>query len=63
MAIAKNEKQWAAGAAPHDYILDTAADVKNLPACCPGSSALVVATGEVYMVNASGKWVLFGGGA
>lgn len=62
MAIAKNEKQWAADAAPDDYILDDASDVKNLPACCPGSVAIVVATGEVYMVNASGEWKLFGGG-
>lgn len=44
-----------------DYIVDTEADVSNLPVCCTGSSALVVASGAVYIVNASGKWVVFGG--
>ena len=44
-----------------DYIVDTEADVANLPQCCTGSSALVVESGAVYMVNASGVWAVFGG--
>ena len=45
----------------HDYIADTEADVPNLPKCCTGSSALVVESGNIYMVNASGVWALYGG--
>lgn len=65
MAIVNNEKQWAAGVCGYqcEYILDTEADVANLPKCVTGSVALVVATGNVYMVNASGVWKRFGGGA
>jgi hypothetical protein len=44
-----------------EFICDTDADVKNLPACCAGSSALVLATGKIFVVNASGNWVEFGG--
>lgn len=43
-----------------EYICDTEADVANLPKAKPGSSAVVCATGKVYIVNASGKWVEFG---
>ena len=65
MAVSKTKMVWAAGESGYygEFILDTEADVPNLPDCCPGSSALVVATGNVYMVNASCKWVLFGGDA
>ena len=45
----------------HDYIVDTESDIANLPQCCTGSSALVVESGAVYMVNASGVWAVFGG--
>ena len=48
-----------------EFICDTETDVTNLqteyPNCCAGSNALVVETGNVYMVNASGNWVKFGG--
>ena len=43
-----------------EFICDTDADVENLPECPSGSSALVAASGKVYVVNASGKWVEFG---
>jgi hypothetical protein len=43
------------------YICDTEADVENLPTCCCGSSAFVVETGAVYVVNASGVWAKVGG--
>lgn len=45
----------------HEFICDSEADVANLPDCCTGSMAVVAATGEVYIVNASGNWVKFGG--
>lgn len=44
-----------------DYIVDTDADIASLPESCTGSSALVVKSGAIYMVNASGTWVVFGG--
>lgn len=65
MAIVRNEREWAADVCAYqcEYILDTEADVPNLPECCVGSTAIVVASGNVYMVNASGVWTKFGGGA
>ena len=45
----------------HEYIVDTESDIATLPDCAVGSSALVVASATVYMVNASGEWVVFGG--
>ena len=45
----------------YDYIVDAESDVANLPQSCTGSSALVVESGAVYMVNASGVWAVFGG--
>jgi hypothetical protein len=44
-----------------DFIVDTEADISRLPECCVGSSALVVESGAIYMVNASGDWVMYGG--
>lgn len=44
-----------------DYVCDTEADVTNLPDAATGSTALVVDSGKIYMVNASGNWVAFGG--
>lgn len=44
-----------------DYICDTDADFANLPKGNPGDSAVSAATGNVYVVNASGEWVAFGG--
>lgn len=46
-----------------EFILDDEADVATLPECVPGSTALVCASGSVYIVNASGQWVKFGGEA
>lgn len=44
-----------------EYICDADADFNDLPVCCTGSTAVSVETGNVYVVNASGEWVLFGG--
>lgn len=46
-----------------EFLLDTEADVSDLPESAPGSAALIAATGSVYIVNASGRWVEFGGEA
>lgn len=45
-----------------EWLVDTEADVATLPECCAGSTALVVETGVVYVVNASGEWVVLGNG-
>lgn len=65
MAINWFGEKWCLGAEDHskEFILDTEADVAELPECCPGSTALVCSTGNVYIVNASGQWVKFGGEA
>ena len=47
----------------YDYIIDTDADVANLPkTCAAGSIAISCASGKVFIVNASHNWVEFGGG-
>ena len=35
----------------HQYMVDTASDISALPLNEPGSVALVVETGEVYILN------------
>lgn len=63
MAIKKIKREWclSLGDYKKDFIVDTEADVAALPKCCTGSSALVVESGAVYVVNASGEWAVFGG--
>lgn len=58
MAIKQTGQRWnpVLGTTKKKFILDTEADVANLPKCCPGSHALVVDGGIIYMVNASGEW-------
>lgn len=47
----------------YDYIIDTDEDVADLPeTCAAGSTALSCASGEMFIVNASHKWVKLGGG-
>ena len=50
-----------------EFICDTIADIANLPTeknkVYPGSAALVVSTGDIYILNASRKWILFGSGS
>lgn len=61
MAIKMIDKEWCAEVKAYrkEFIIDGKADIANLPECCVGSTALVVATGDVYVVNASGEWVDF----
>ena len=68
MAFNWINKKWSPNAKDHDkdrkeFICDTEADVSTLPECVPGSTALICTTGDVYIVNASGQWVKFGGEA
>lgn len=46
---------------PREFVCDTEEDIVNLPACCIGSAALIISTGDIYVVNANGEWVKFGG--
>lgn len=39
------------------FVVDSEADIANLPQCDPGSTAVVAEGGKNYMVNASGVWV------
>lgn len=43
-----------------EYIRDTDADIDNLPKSDAGSTAMVVESGKIFMVNASGEWKPFG---
>ncbi len=63
MATKLVNKEWCVylNAYQCDYIVDTEADIATLPECCTGSSALVVESGAVYMVNASDVWAVYGG--
>ena len=62
MAIKMISSQWCGvrNAYKEDFLMDTDADVVDLPQCCVGSGAVAVNTGNVYIVNASGEWVAFG---
>ena len=45
-----------------EYILDSTSDVQNLPTNVKiGSTALVISTSDIYMLNGSKQWVLIGG--
>lgn len=44
-----------------EFICDTDADFASLPKAHAGDTAVSAATGNVYVVNASGNWVPFGG--
>lgn len=61
MAIKLISSEWCGCVNDYrkEYIMDTDGDLANLPKCCTGSSAVVVGSGEVYMVNASENWVKF----
>ena len=44
----------------HDqtYICDEVEDLANLPRANMGSTCYVIATGEKYMINSKGEWIL-----
>lgn len=42
----------------HEYAIDTVDELSKIPqSCAMGSTAIVIATGEIYMKNGSGEWV------
>lgn len=44
-----------------EYIIDSLEDIKDLPKNLrPGSTAIVISTGQTYMFSPQQKWVLFG---
>lgn len=41
-----------------EFVLDTIADLVDLPVdATMGSTAFIIATGAVYMLNSAGEWV------
>ncbi len=44
-----------------NFVCDSEADIANLPECLPGSQAIVVNSGALFVVSASGEWARFGG--
>lgn len=40
-----------------EFVCDTIEDLKNLPRCEMGSTAIILADFSVYMKNGAGKWV------
>ncbi len=42
----------------YEFAIDTPEDLKKLPTkSAPGSIAIIISTGAVYMKNSAGKWV------
>jgi hypothetical protein len=44
-----------------EYVADAESDVKDLPKSAAMSTCVVAESAKVYIVNASGEWVKFGG--
>lgn len=42
----------------YEYLVDSIEDIANLPTDSPGSTALVAATSEVYILNNQGQWTV-----
>jgi hypothetical protein len=59
MAFQMIKSEWCPIANDYrrSFVLDSAADAKNLPKCCAGSTAIVAEKdGSAYLVDASGEW-------
>lgn len=57
MAINYLSEQGEVKYGVHELVLDTSSDVASLPKDCrPGSTAIVIETGDVYMMNSKGEW-------
>ena len=43
-----------------EYFVDTVDDKDNIDvkACCPGSVAYIISTGDVYILNNEKEWIL-----
>lgn len=40
-----------------EFVCDTVDDLKILPPCSMGSVAIVISTGQLYMLNGKNEWV------
>jgi hypothetical protein len=40
-----------------EFVCDAVEDLATLPQCKIGSTAFVIATSEIYMINSKGEWV------
>lgn len=40
-----------------EFTCDAVEDLAALPQCKMGSTAFVIATSEIYMINSKGEWV------
>jgi hypothetical protein len=40
-----------------EFACDTVEDLKSLPECSMGSTAIIIATAEVYMMGSEKEWV------
>ena len=65
MAYIKTRRKWAncLNDYQYEFVLDSDADVANLPECKAGSTAMVSEGGNIYMTNTKGEWKLFAGEA
>lgn len=62
MAINKISQSGHISYGVSEFIIDTDADVINLPIdITKGSSALSLSSGNVYFLNGERRWVLVGG--
>lgn len=43
----------------NEYVCDNVDDLNSLPRCAPGSTAIILESGnaQVYIKNSEGKWV------
>ena len=62
MAIKCISNKWnpALGAVTKKFIMDSEADVADLPKCAPSSVAIAAEGGAVYAANTAGRWVKHG---
>ena len=62
MAIKEIDREWCVCQQKYrsKYVVDSEADIVNLPETAAGGIAMVASTGKIYMMNASNEWVKFG---
>lgn len=57
MAITEIKTRGTPNSEYHEYTCDFDSDVANLPTnCCAGSSAFVIESGKLFMINSLGEW-------
>lgn len=65
MAYFEDFKESVGSSNQKTFYCDSASDVSSLPTdeslVAPGASAVVITTGDVYMLNSQRQWTKFGG--